>query len=165
MHEAMILSRRHYDPTIGRWTSKDPIGFRGGDTNLYGYVFNDPVNFIDPTGKFFMLALPFSGAIVQGIAYSAALVSGLTTGWLINEITNVFQNQPKRPMTGPPSGVIELPNGDKRFYDEDGNPTLDEDWGHDRGHGVPHFHDWFPVPGGGFERGPARPPKKDGDCK
>jgi RHS repeat-associated protein len=41
---------RMYDPLIGRWTSKDPIGFNGGDTNLYGYVLNDPVNFIDPSG-------------------------------------------------------------------------------------------------------------------
>jgi hypothetical protein len=30
--------------------SKDPIRFNGGDTNLYGYVLQDPVNFIDPTG-------------------------------------------------------------------------------------------------------------------
>lgn len=30
--------------------SKDPILFAGGDTNLYGYVFQDPVNFIDPFG-------------------------------------------------------------------------------------------------------------------
>ncbi len=42
---------RHYDPETGRWLSKDPILFAGGDTNLYGYVLNDPVNFIDPTGK------------------------------------------------------------------------------------------------------------------
>lgn len=41
---------RDYDPTIGRWTSKDPIGFAGGDTNFYGYVANDPINFIDPMG-------------------------------------------------------------------------------------------------------------------
>lgn len=41
---------RDYDPEIGRWTSKDPIGFRGGDTNLYGYVLSDPVNFVDPLG-------------------------------------------------------------------------------------------------------------------
>lgn len=26
---------RDYDPTVGRWTTKDPIGFAGGDTNLY----------------------------------------------------------------------------------------------------------------------------------
>ena len=41
---------RDYDPDTGRWTSKDPIGFSGGDTNLYGYVLGDPVNLIDPTG-------------------------------------------------------------------------------------------------------------------
>ena len=41
---------RDYDPETGRWTSKDPILFNGGDTNLYGYTFNDPVNFIDPNG-------------------------------------------------------------------------------------------------------------------
>jgi RHS repeat-associated protein len=43
---------REYDPETGRWTSKDPIGFGGGDPNLYGYVFGDPVNGIDPLGLF-----------------------------------------------------------------------------------------------------------------
>jgi len=41
---------REYDPEVGRWTAKDPIGFAGGDTDLYGYVLNDPVNWIDPFG-------------------------------------------------------------------------------------------------------------------
>lgn len=41
---------RDYDPSIGRWTTKDPIGFSGGDTNLFGYVQNDPVNWTDPSG-------------------------------------------------------------------------------------------------------------------
>ena len=41
---------RDYDPSIGRWTSKDPILFAGGDTELYGYVLNDPQDMIDPSG-------------------------------------------------------------------------------------------------------------------
>jgi len=41
---------RDYDAQAGRWTAKDPILFEGGDPNLYGYVFNDPVNFLDREG-------------------------------------------------------------------------------------------------------------------
>ncbi len=48
---------RDYDPHTGRWTSKDPIRFGGGDSNLYGYVLGDPVNFIDPTGEFLQAML------------------------------------------------------------------------------------------------------------
>jgi len=41
---------RDFDSETGRWTSKDPILFNGGDTNLFGYTFQDPVNWIDPSG-------------------------------------------------------------------------------------------------------------------
>lgn len=41
---------RDYDAEVGRWTSKDPIGFAGGDSGLYDYAGNDPVNFSDPSG-------------------------------------------------------------------------------------------------------------------
>jgi RHS repeat-associated protein len=41
---------RDYDPEVGRWTAKDPIGFAGGDTDLYGYVLNNPINTIDSFG-------------------------------------------------------------------------------------------------------------------
>ena len=43
---------RDYDPEVGRWTAKDPIGFAGGDTYLYGYTLNNPINLIDPWGLF-----------------------------------------------------------------------------------------------------------------
>ena len=39
-----------YDAETGRWTAKDPILFAGNQANLYGYVLNDPVNLVDPTG-------------------------------------------------------------------------------------------------------------------
>lgn len=42
---------RDYDPEVGRWTTKDPIGFHGG-LNHYEYVSNDPINYIDPLGLY-----------------------------------------------------------------------------------------------------------------
>ena len=41
--------------------AKDPIGFGGGDANLYGYVYGDPVNLIDPAGLSGMLTVYSSG--------------------------------------------------------------------------------------------------------
>jgi RHS repeat-associated protein len=41
---------RDYDPAVGRWTAKDPLLFGGGDTEFYGYAFEDPVNLTDPSG-------------------------------------------------------------------------------------------------------------------
>ncbi len=59
---------RFYNPNLGRWINRDPIAEAGG-INLYGFVLNDPVNFIDPTG------LEFYGAANAGFAgfnYSAS---------------------------------------------------------------------------------------------
>ena len=41
---------RDYDAHAGRWTSKDPILFRGKSSNIYDYVMGNPVNLIDITG-------------------------------------------------------------------------------------------------------------------
>jgi RHS repeat-associated protein len=49
---------RDYDPVVGRWTTKDPIGFAGGDTNLYTYTGGDPLNGIDPFGLFYVCSNP-----------------------------------------------------------------------------------------------------------
>jgi len=40
---------RAYDPSLGRWLSRDPIAEEGG-INLYIYVDNDPINGVDPLG-------------------------------------------------------------------------------------------------------------------
>ena len=56
---------RDYDPRNGRWTSKDPILFNGGDLNLYAYVLNDPINLVDPSGLVFDPKIDRPGPIDQ----------------------------------------------------------------------------------------------------
>ena len=42
---------RHYDPSLGRYTQPDPLGFVDGPS-VYGYAGNAPEIFIDPTGQY-----------------------------------------------------------------------------------------------------------------
>jgi len=69
---------RDYDAETGRWTSKDPIRFDGGDTNLYGYVLQDPINFVDPSGLI-SEADKARGAKFAGVGATAGLVLGICT--------------------------------------------------------------------------------------
>ncbi|NDV24969.1 hypothetical protein FMS18_19990, partial [Desulfovibrio sp. JC022] len=43
---------REYDPVIGRFISPDPLGYDGGDVDVYGYCLDDPINFVDRNGLF-----------------------------------------------------------------------------------------------------------------
>ena len=70
---------RDYDAETGRWTAKDPILFKGNDTNLYGYVVNDPVNLLDETGY-------IAPAVLAGAA-----VAGIAIGWYWDEIKQLFR--------------------------------------------------------------------------
>ena len=58
----MRFGARDYNPSVGRWTSKDPLKLAAA-MNLYGYVLNDPVDFGDPRG----LDAPGCNPIISGI--------------------------------------------------------------------------------------------------
>lgn len=51
--ETSIYEYRHryYDPSVGRFSSEDPLGFNAGE-NFYAYVSNNPIASNDPQGLF-----------------------------------------------------------------------------------------------------------------
>ena len=48
--DLLYYGYRYYSASTGRWLSRDPIEEQGG-LLLYGFVANNPVNYVDPTGQ------------------------------------------------------------------------------------------------------------------
>ena len=63
------LINRYYDPVTGRFISPDDVGYLDFEsffgTNRYAYCLDDPVNYIDPEGKFAITSFVIS--LVVGI--------------------------------------------------------------------------------------------------
>ena len=83
---------RYYSPLLGRFINEDPLGFDGGDDNLYAYVFDDPIELIDPSG---LDALPMPKPGPVGIGFNlegpAILSLVLAEGALLAEIITTVQ--------------------------------------------------------------------------
>jgi hypothetical protein len=58
---------------VGRWVSKDPIGFSSEQANLYGYAGFDPINVADPDGRQ-AIPIPVPPVIIAG---GLALLGGI----------------------------------------------------------------------------------------
>ena len=70
---------RYYSPTFQRFVAQDPLDFRGDDTNLYRYVLDSPVDFIDPFG---IDCAGTTGKIVETIIGNG-IVAGVSIGTFI----------------------------------------------------------------------------------
>lgn len=68
---------RYYHPRLQRFIAEDPIGFNGGDPNLYGYVRGNPLGYVDPYGLFELPVLP-SEVVDISAGIGDALSLGLT---------------------------------------------------------------------------------------
>ena len=66
------MRARYYNPATGRFISEDPLGFGGGDVNLYVYVGNNPVLFVDPWGL--KLQIPSFSAAYPNSSIAAPIV-------------------------------------------------------------------------------------------
>jgi RHS repeat-associated protein len=84
---------RDYDAYTGRWTSKDPILFAGGDTNLYVYVGNDPVNEVDVDGKFPWAVVGACAAVAYGVYKVAKIAYGAYKSSRAIDKRNVCENK------------------------------------------------------------------------
>jgi RHS repeat-associated protein len=67
---------RDYDPSVGRWTSKEPLGFAGA-LNFYVYCDNDGVNWVDPDGELAFFATVFVTVALIGVALSKWIARGI----------------------------------------------------------------------------------------
>jgi RHS repeat-associated protein len=73
--QASYYRARYYDPVVGRFTREDPLGFYGGDVNLYRYVWNSSSNFIDPVGEW-----GFGATLGASLEGGIGVVGAGTTG-------------------------------------------------------------------------------------
>lgn len=72
-----FLRARYYDPTIGRFISKDPIKgslMNPQTQNPYAYAANNPINLHDPSGEaWFLYLLDAAGTTLDAISLSEAI--------------------------------------------------------------------------------------------
>jgi RHS repeat-associated protein len=101
---------RYYNSATGRFLTEDPIGFAGGQANLYAYVDNDPTTLIDPfgTGGPGLPGLPTGN---PGSNPTGGL-PGLPTGNTGNNPTGGLPGLPTgNPGSNPTGGLPGLPPG------------------------------------------------------
>ncbi len=71
------MGARFYDPLFSTFLSPDPLSALSGGSprmNRYGYVGYDPVNYVDPDGRFVAALVAF------GVASAYATLKGLEDG-------------------------------------------------------------------------------------
>ena len=101
------VRNRYYSPVLGRWITRDLIGYRGG-INLYGYVGSSPTQVLDATGKFTIGDLNFILAQLN-----QELLKATETGRGVAQIKELIS-------------AIQALRGNKAAQNEIGDDVLDK---------------------------------------
>jgi hypothetical protein len=142
------LALAFHDPNLGRWMNRDPIGEAGG-VNLYTFVENDPVDWVDLHG-------------LQGLSVFCRL--SCEVGGRVPPVPRIPGVSYPRGGPFPPEGAIENPAGPGSWGRIDPQTgRFQECWRYDKGTvgrsgwgGKDHFHHW----GSGEHMQPPLPPFK-----
>jgi RHS repeat-associated protein len=115
---------RFYDPELGRWINRDPIG-EGGGVNLYGYAANVPLRFTDPLGllvdAYFNVQQGLLRVVDRDIGASITLRADSGKQGTEKNNNPAYENKQNGPI---PRGDYEILN---RLYNESDNwSELDE---------------------------------------
>ena len=132
------MRARYYDPLNGRFISEDPLGFDGGDVNLYVYGSNAPTIYSDSWGLSALAgALPIAGGFAAGdgplpigdlIGAGIILGAGVYDAWYLihmQEAGTIYVD-PKGNAIPTPSGGSITGSPDGKWIqgrDPQGNPT------------------------------------------
>jgi len=147
-HEAVAF----YNPSTGRWLSRDPIENEDG-MNLHEYVNNDPISNVDPDGQLTVHASPVSvGSLGCGDSYLAFFdfvldKPSLVDGFIVqqNDVRCEVKNCPECPISSPaiPSYTFWeawfVPKGSAKVTDKAGITFTDKKCGNKSGVGTIKF--------------------------
>ncbi|MFA6175236.1 MAG: RHS repeat-associated core domain-containing protein [Phycisphaerae bacterium] len=94
------LGARHYDPKSGRFLSPDPMG-HAASMSLYDYASGDPINNLDPDGRFGkQVALPLVlGGVRSGLGMASSIIEDSSPGSVPIEWRNTDTGQNYYPRT------------------------------------------------------------------
>ena len=76
---------RHYDPSLGRYTQHDTLGFVDGPS-VYGYVRNNPYRYVDPDSRAAQVCAANPGACTTVIKKTVEACLAVGT-YIINQMS------------------------------------------------------------------------------